>query len=94
MIINGLGGLATGITLVVVLVAKFAEGAWITAILVPALIVTMLAVKQHYDRVHHDVAIDRPIRVDNLMERSEPTQDLELTECNCHFWLVVGLYVQ
>ena len=51
MIINGVGAIATGITLVVVLVAKFTEGAWITAILVPALIIIMSAVKRHYDRV-------------------------------------------
>ena len=35
MVINGVGAVATGITLIVVLVAKFTEGAWITAILVP-----------------------------------------------------------
>ena len=35
MFLNGLGAIATGITLVVVLVAKFTSGAWITALLVP-----------------------------------------------------------
>ena len=35
MLVNGIGALATGITLLVVLVAKFTEGAWITALLVP-----------------------------------------------------------
>jgi amino acid transporter len=32
--VNGLGAVATGITTVVVLVAKFTEGAWITALLI------------------------------------------------------------
>jgi amino acid transporter len=68
MIINGVGAIATGITLVVVLVAKFTEGAWITAILVPALIITMSAVKRHYDRVGRQIAVDCPMRVDNLAE--------------------------
>jgi len=68
MIVNGVGALATGITLVVVLVAKFTEGAWITAILVPALIVMMLAVKRHYVRVANEVRVDRPLRTDNLIE--------------------------
>ena len=49
MIINGVGAVATGITLLVVLVAKFTAGAWITAILIPALIILMSAVKRHYD---------------------------------------------
>jgi hypothetical protein len=68
MIINGVGAIATGITLVVVLVAKFTEGAWITAILVPALILIMSAVKRHYDRVAREIAVDCPMRVANLVE--------------------------
>lgn len=39
MIINGVGAVATGITLVVVFSAKFTEGAWITALLVPLMLV-------------------------------------------------------
>ena len=66
MIINGIGAVATGITLIVVLVAKFTAGAWITAILIPALIFLMIAVKRHYDGVARDIDIDRPIQVDNL----------------------------
>jgi amino acid transporter len=68
MVINGVGAVATGITLVVVLVAKFTEGAWITAILVPALIIAMSAVKRHYDGVKRQIAIDCPMRIDNLAE--------------------------
>jgi amino acid transporter len=68
MIINGIGAVATGITLIVVLVAKFAAGAWIVAILIPALIFLMLAIKRHYAGVDKATVIDSPIRVDNLME--------------------------
>ena len=67
MVINGVGAVATGITLVVVLVAKFTEGAWIIAILVPILIVAMSGVKRHYDSVAREVAVDQPMRIDNLM---------------------------
>jgi amino acid transporter len=66
MVVNGFGALATGITLVVVLVAKFVDGAWITAILVPALILLMLAIKRHYKSVETELAIDRPIDIHNL----------------------------
>jgi amino acid transporter len=68
MIINGIGAFATGVTLLVVLVAKFKEGAWITAILIPALIIIMSAVKRHYKGVRKQVAIDCPMRVDNLTQ--------------------------
>jgi hypothetical protein len=61
MSVNGLGALATGITTVVVLVAKFIDGAWITALLVAVMIVLMRAVKRHYMRVDTETALDRPI---------------------------------
>ncbi len=51
MFVNGLGAFATGITVVVVLVAKFAEGAWITLLLIPGLILMMRMVKLHYNHV-------------------------------------------
>ncbi len=68
MLINGVGAVATGITLIVVLIAKFTEGAWITAILIPALILLMAGVKKHYDRVAREVAVDCPMHVNNLVE--------------------------
>jgi hypothetical protein len=61
MFLNGLGALATGITTVVVLVAKFVEGAWITALLIALMIVFMLKVKRHYVRVARETDLDRPI---------------------------------
>jgi amino acid transporter len=61
MFVNGLGALATGITAVVVLVAKFVEGAWITALLIAAMILLMNAVKRHYNRVGRETSLDRPI---------------------------------
>jgi amino acid transporter len=66
MFLNGLGAVATGITLVVVLVAKFASGAWVTAILVPLLILMMLGIKKHYLRVTLEVADPTPLRVTGL----------------------------
>jgi len=66
MIVNGIGAFATGITLIVVLVAKFKDGAWITALLVPALILLMVSIKRHYSSVRSEIAIDRPLNIDNL----------------------------
>jgi amino acid transporter len=68
MFVNGLGATATGITTLVVLVAKFAEGAWITAILVPSLILIMVVVRRHYRRVGVETAVTRPMNLENLME--------------------------
>jgi amino acid transporter len=60
MFVNGLGAVATGITTVVVLVAKFAEGAWITALLIAILILLMRAVNRHYVRVDKETFLDLP----------------------------------
>ncbi len=66
MFLNGLGAVATGITLIVVLVAKFTSGAWITAVLVPAIIAVMYGIKRHYTRVKRETADICPIRLDDL----------------------------
>jgi hypothetical protein len=66
MFINGLGAFATGVTVIVVLVAKFAEGAWITAVMVPLLILLMLRVKRHYDRVAAEVNCEQPLCLDDI----------------------------
>src|SRR6202030_4243857 len=49
--VNGLGALVTGVTVAVVLVAKFAEGAWITIIFIPLLIFFFVIVRRHYHTV-------------------------------------------
>jgi amino acid transporter len=66
MAVNGIGALATGITLLVVLVAKFVEGAWVTVILVPLMLVTFGAVRRHYSSVAGEIASDAPLDVTNI----------------------------
>ncbi|MGB7496704.1 MAG: APC family permease [Candidatus Acidiferrum sp.] len=51
MLVNGLGAFVTGITVLVVLVAKFTEGAWITVIFIPMLIILFRKVRRHYHNV-------------------------------------------
>jgi amino acid transporter len=50
-LVNGLGALVTGITTGVVLVAKFAEGAWITLLFIPLTIFFFTLVRRHYHSV-------------------------------------------
>src|SRR5271170_7450387 len=68
MLVNGVGATATGLTLLVVLVAKFVAGAWVTALLIPVLIVIMMAVKRHYTRVKRGMADMNPLSLVNLRE--------------------------
>ena len=66
--VNGFGAVATGITTIVVLIAKFMAGAWVTALLVPVLIGLMLVVKRHYSRVKREMADMTPLNLVNLQE--------------------------
>ncbi len=45
---NGVGALATGTTLMIVAVSKFTEGAWITILIIPLLVVLFLVIRRHY----------------------------------------------
>jgi amino acid transporter len=45
---NGAGALASGITLVVIGFNKFIQGAWITILLVPTLLIAFLWIRAHY----------------------------------------------
>jgi len=49
--VNGFGALVTGITVVVVLVAKFLAGAWITLLFIPLTIFFFRAVRRHYHSI-------------------------------------------
>ena len=68
MFVNGLGAFATGLTALVVLVAKFVEGAWITALLIALMIVLMRAVKRHYERVDKETFLDLPFLPSEVSE--------------------------
>lgn len=56
MLVNGLGAVATAITVLVVAAAKFAAGAWVTVLLIPALIALMVSIRRHYARVNRELA--------------------------------------
>jgi amino acid transporter len=66
MLINGLGAVATCVTLLVVLVAKFTSGAWISALLIAGMMATMLWVHRHYVLVAKEIELERPLRVKDL----------------------------
>ncbi len=55
--INALGALATGTTLIVVAFSKFAEGAWITILLIPLQVFLFLSVHRHYQQVRTQLSL-------------------------------------
>jgi len=60
-LVNGFGAFVTGITVCVVLVAKFAEGAWITLLFIPMLIMFFGFVRRHYHAVRMRTACAAPV---------------------------------
>ena len=49
--INCVGASATGLVTLIVIYTKFGEGAWLVTVAIPILVVAMLGVRRHYDRV-------------------------------------------
>src|SRR6202789_3190794 len=68
MLVNGTGAVATGITTLVVLASKFRAGAWVTALLVPTLILLMYSVKKHYSRIRDEMRDMCALSLENLQE--------------------------
>jgi hypothetical protein len=66
ILVNGLGAVATGVTTVVVLTAKFLEGAWVTVLLIPVMLLVMNLVKRHYINVAKEIASSEPVDLTDL----------------------------
>src|SRR5215475_8168971 len=52
--------------IVIVLAAKFVEGVWITALLIPALLITMGWIRKHYHQVFLEIRSASPLELNNL----------------------------
>lgn len=63
MAANATGGIATGVSLVVILAAKFLEGAWITVLVIPCFILLLEAIKRYYDRIDRQLAVREPFAI-------------------------------
>jgi len=66
IIVNAVGAVATGITVLVVLAAKFVEGAWVTMLLIPGLLVVMVLVRKHYHNVFLETRSATPLDAKDL----------------------------
>ncbi|HYQ27846.1 MAG TPA: APC family permease [Polyangiaceae bacterium] len=68
MLINGLGASATGLTLSVVLVSKFASGAWLSVVIIGLMNFLFRSVKAHHEFLRKALGTDAPLQ----SVRSEP----------------------
>src|SRR5205823_683230 len=57
--LNGLGALVTGLVLIVVLIAKAPEGAWLIVLIIPLLVALLFAIHRTYMRTQDALVIER-----------------------------------
>lgn len=55
--LNGLGGLITGLTMIIVGVSKFTEGAWVVPIAIALLTLGFLRIRDHYQDVAKELSL-------------------------------------
>jgi amino acid transporter len=63
IILNAIGAIATGITFFIVIVTKFAEGAWVVLLVLPGLYLFMLMIHRHYEKIGEELALAGPIEL-------------------------------
>jgi amino acid transporter len=57
MLINGMGAIGTGITLVVVGFSKFTHGAWLTLLLIPGIVFWFNRIQAHFSEVSRELTL-------------------------------------
>jgi hypothetical protein len=67
--INGLGATTTATALAIIVMAKFTEGAWITIVAIPCVIVLLKAIKHYYEELEARLRDDNPL---SLARRPPP----------------------
>ena len=61
LVVNALGTICTSIALCIIIVAKFVEGAWVTLLVVPGLVLLFHRIKGHYRKITQE--IDWPVKL-------------------------------
>lgn len=55
--LNGLGAMATFLTLLIIGVSKFIEGAWLTVLLIPFMVLVFYKIRAHYEEVARELTM-------------------------------------
>ena len=55
--LNGLGAAATAATVLIVAASKFLDGAWITILILPLIVVAFYQVRKHYGRIRQQLSL-------------------------------------
>jgi amino acid transporter len=61
LVYNALGAVTTGMALVSIIIAKFVEGAWMTVLIAPALVLLLQHIHRHYQKITR--VVERPVKL-------------------------------
>jgi amino acid transporter len=64
MLVNGIGAVATGIALAIIIAAKFTEGAWIVIAVLPCVILLLFGIRRYYDRLYASIKARNILQID------------------------------
>jgi amino acid transporter len=64
--INAVGAITTGVALVVIILAKFSEGAWITILVIPMVILMLKVIRRYYDQLATQLRDPTPLNLEGL----------------------------
>ena len=70
--VNGFGTLITGATLVIIVIMKFTQGAWVTLLCIVLLVWLMRGIKKHYDAVAADLRLNGTEEAKKFLSQVKP----------------------
>jgi hypothetical protein len=74
--VNAIGAFTTGVALLIIIAAKFLEGAWITLVSIPLVIALLVSIRRYYDELDATLRPAGPISFDSI----DPPVVLVVTE--------------
>jgi amino acid transporter len=66
LLLNGTGAVITGVTLVIITISKFLDGAWLTILVIPLLILLFIALRRREDRIAREIDDVGPLKIPHL----------------------------
>jgi amino acid transporter len=61
LVLNAIGAATTACTLVIITISKFTEGAWITVLVVPPLVLLFFQIRRYHSKLDREMDTDGPI---------------------------------
>jgi hypothetical protein len=85
LMINAIGAVTTGVIAAVVVISKFTEGAWIPAVVIPALVLLFRLIKRHY------TGLGAALRLDTEVVPEPRTNTMVVLVGGVHRGTIVGV---